>query len=316
MEKLRYLFENFNLAEMMVKNWRYDPESLAHFKRFRISSNAIYPFEINGVKHFLRLSPEASKLRKYIEDEINFTDYLRKEGYHAVKFVESLNTQHVETHDTPWGTYHASVMEAVPGVDLETLEMTEEMAKAFGAELGKLHRLSSTFRAEDSSRVHCEDVLLKCKGFLEAAGDESDLLRVIDSLINELKTIPKESKTYGLIHYDFDLDNVFYDERKRSMSTIDFDDCIFSWYGMDVVLSMDKIGKPDLIPFFLAGYETHFDVNLKHEDAFRKFTLIYSYTRIAQSMQEEWNNEPDWMLNLREKFKGYLTMTKKSILSF
>jgi hypothetical protein len=48
MLKLKYLFNNVNLAEMMLENWEYDKESIEMFKYYRISSNAIYPFQAQG----------------------------------------------------------------------------------------------------------------------------------------------------------------------------------------------------------------------------------------------------------------------------
>lgn len=41
--KLKYLFVNRNLAEMLLKKWDY--EGIGMFKHYRVSSNAIYPFK-------------------------------------------------------------------------------------------------------------------------------------------------------------------------------------------------------------------------------------------------------------------------------
>lgn len=48
MLKLKYLFQHHDLAEMILKNWNYDPESLDMFQYYRISSNAVYPFRDQG----------------------------------------------------------------------------------------------------------------------------------------------------------------------------------------------------------------------------------------------------------------------------
>lgn len=45
---LKHLFQNNDLAEMILKNWSYDPESLDMFQYYRISSNAVYPFRDQG----------------------------------------------------------------------------------------------------------------------------------------------------------------------------------------------------------------------------------------------------------------------------
>lgn len=56
MLKLKYLFSNESLAEMLLGNWTYDPESLHLFQYYRISSNAIYPFRSAGNGQFLRFA--------------------------------------------------------------------------------------------------------------------------------------------------------------------------------------------------------------------------------------------------------------------
>lgn len=65
MLKLKYLFENFELARKCLELYDYDEASLDQmFRYFRISSNAIYPFrEGTNPKqvNFLRLSPVEEK---------------------------------------------------------------------------------------------------------------------------------------------------------------------------------------------------------------------------------------------------------------
>ena len=58
MLKLKYLFENFELAKLALTNWEHDEDTLGEYlKYFRISSNAVYPFSVQGKRHFLRLAP-------------------------------------------------------------------------------------------------------------------------------------------------------------------------------------------------------------------------------------------------------------------
>ena len=58
MLKLKYLFENYDLAKEALKNWEHDADTLDYMlSKFRISSNAIYPFYKNGEVCFLRLAP-------------------------------------------------------------------------------------------------------------------------------------------------------------------------------------------------------------------------------------------------------------------
>lgn len=63
MLKLKYLFQHNDLAEMILKNWNYDLESLDMFQYYRISSNAVYPFRDQGEVRLLRFAPVEEKIK-------------------------------------------------------------------------------------------------------------------------------------------------------------------------------------------------------------------------------------------------------------
>lgn len=74
MLKLKYLFENYDLAKEALENWEHDHDP--HDKmlsQFRISSNAIYPFCQNGEVCFLRLAPCDEKWRKTFLEKWNLS---------------------------------------------------------------------------------------------------------------------------------------------------------------------------------------------------------------------------------------------------
>lgn len=67
--------------------------------------------------------------------------------------------------------------------------------------------------------------------------------------------------SYGLIHYDFQLDNIFYEENNRAFSVIDFDDAVYSWCAHDIVTALDDFLGDDMmnldhyqVKSFLKGY--------------------------------------------------------------
>ena len=57
MLKLRYLFNNKDLAHMILNNWENDNEDLNSLKYYRISSNAVYWCKNGGGTFFLRFAP-------------------------------------------------------------------------------------------------------------------------------------------------------------------------------------------------------------------------------------------------------------------
>lgn len=76
MLKLKHLFDNRDLAKMILDNWQYDPSSTDMFEYFRISSNAVYPFRNKGKVKLLRFAPCAEKSKDNLIAELEFIRYL------------------------------------------------------------------------------------------------------------------------------------------------------------------------------------------------------------------------------------------------
>ena len=81
MLKIKYLFNNVDLAEMLLRNWEFDKESLDMFKYYRISSNAIYPFQAKGKTQLLRFAPKTEKYKEKYFRRTRFIAYLRSKQY-------------------------------------------------------------------------------------------------------------------------------------------------------------------------------------------------------------------------------------------
>jgi Ser/Thr protein kinase RdoA (MazF antagonist) len=81
MMKLKYLFDNPELAHMLLKNWDYDESSVDMFRSYRILANAIYPFTSNEEVHLLRFCPTSEKIKDNLLAELEFIAYLRNNQY-------------------------------------------------------------------------------------------------------------------------------------------------------------------------------------------------------------------------------------------
>ncbi len=114
-----------------------------------------------------------------------------------------------------------------------------------------------------------------------------------------------------MVHYDFEQDNVFYDEAAGVCNVIDFDDAMYHWYVMDIEQSLDSIREDmESVKYerssetFINGYKSEYvisDEMLFLRPVFRRFANLYSYARIIRSSSEKWDNEPNWLVDLRLK---------------
>ncbi|MCG3088941.1 phosphotransferase enzyme family protein [Sporosarcina cyprini] len=323
MLKLKYLFNHVDLAEMLVRYWGYDESSLEMFKYYRVSSNAIYPFQKDGKTQLLRFSPRSEKLRENLLAELDFIAYLKTQKFGVLEAVVSKEGEKLVEANTPWGEYFASVFARVPGVQMGDTDLNDRIVFKYGESLGLLHQLSSKFESSVSKRWSYSDVLDWVQTIIMEHPNETEALAETEKLRAYFDSIPKELSNYGLIHYDFEFDNVFYDETSRSCFAIDFDDSMYHWYIMDVVQAMDSL--EDCIPpeqlqqkkqCFLDGYQSQFDISKDTFDlipACKRFANLYSYARLLRTTEEEWEHEPKWMVDLRQRLIGAM---KNSSMNF
>jgi Ser/Thr protein kinase RdoA (MazF antagonist) len=142
----------------------------------------------------------------------------------------------------------------------------------------------------------------------EQALEETKLLQTYFS------KLPKSAPNYGLVHYDFELDNVFYDKGTCTCNVIDFDDAMYHWYAMDIEQALDSIKDEiessryeQVKECFLNGYRSEYAVTdemLSLLPMFRRFANLYGYARVLRSSGEKWNNEPKWLEDLRVKLNN------------
>lgn len=301
---------------MLLKNWEYDETSLEMFQYFRISANATYPFKRNDEIYFLRFCPTSEKRKESIVAELEFIRYLRGKQYNALEPVPSKSGDELIQKLTPWGEYYASVFKRVVGKQISQTDFDSEIMFAYGAALGQLHKLSGGYAFHEAKRWTHVDVLDWIEQTLKDLASEALPLDEVKLLRDYFSKLPISQANYGLIHYDFETDNVFYDSSTKSCSVIDFDDAMLHWYVMDIVQALYSLKSevaddefPQKEAVFIEGYRSRFEIDndlLAAAPLFKRFANLYGYTRIARSIQEHWENEPDWLVNLRRKLAGLL----------
>ena len=311
MMKLRHLFDNRDLTMILLENWEYDESSLGMLNNYRISANAIYQFKKNGKIFFLRFAPMSEKTKENINAELEFINYLHSRNYKALDIVPSKAGDRLVTKSTPWGDYYASTFKQVKGKQIADMNLSSDLINTFGKSLGRLHVLSSEYLNPKIKRWDYVDVLNWVEQALQNLSNVDQALLELQLLKKVFSSLPKTPANYGLIHYDFELDNVFYETNTNTCSVIDFDDSMYHWYVMDIEQSLDSLKEntevDDFIQkkaAFIRGYRSEFDVSYKELELFpifRRFADLYGYTRVLRSIQEEWDNEPEWLVGLRLK---------------
>jgi Ser/Thr protein kinase RdoA (MazF antagonist) len=326
MLKLIYLFENFDLAREALKHWEHDIDTLDRMlSNFRISSNAIYPFCHNGQVCFLRLAPVDEKIEQNILGEIEFIEFLSRHDYPALKPITTLSGEKVIRLDTKWGEYYACAFKKVVGVQIEATDMSKEIMFEYGKTLGKLHALSSDFQPSFKKWTHIE-VLKWIEEVLAEYSAPANVILVLIEVKKELADFPISDDNYGLIHYDFELDNVFYDDNTKSCAVIDFDDSMYHWYALDIEQVFDSLNQElgasilqNAKDEFMKGYKTEYYYSDEMENSrplMRRFINLYRYARLIRCVAGNFSNEPNWLLDLRKKLDNSIRKLEQGMPRF
>lgn len=311
MLKLKYLFENFQLAKCCLQHWDHDEDTVDEMlRRFRISSNAVYPFRQEGRLCFLRLAPAEEKSVEEIIGEVEVILWLRSQGFPAMEPVPMKNGKYVDIIESQWGRYIASCFYGVPGVSLEKCDADMQVIAGYGECLGKLHRALKSCPLARRRNNHL--ALLETIRFnLETYSAPVYIFNELEAICNQLAMLPITDNNYGLVHYDFEPDNVFFDAESNSFSVIDFDDMIQCWYMLDVVRALDALVDVtdeahlvDAETAFLTGYRSASTLTEEDEQTLplmRRLVRIHEYGGLLRCLSDNIEAEPDWLIKLRKK---------------
>ncbi|GGA48872.1 phosphotransferase enzyme family protein [Psychrobacillus lasiicapitis] len=297
------------VAKSLIQFWEYDEATL---QIWRASSNFVYAFKNNQIPYFLRFCSDQDNSIEQIKAELEFMHYLQLNNFPTVTPIYSKSDHLIETLKTPEGTYIAVVFSAAKGINLDSDTITEKQMEEWGKSLASLHCLSKTFEPVTERRQSWLDTVQFMEKVFQKHTKEQAALQELYRVTTWLQSIPTGNDVYGLIHYDFQLDNIFFEGNKEhSFHIIDFDDAIYHWYALDIVTALDDFIDEDnphsklLIQSFLNGYRS---VNVLEDGAvaqfpyFKRYANLYKFAKLLSSLDYGQITEtPPWFDNLKVK---------------
>ncbi|MBI9011831.1 MAG: phosphotransferase [Clostridiales bacterium] len=300
MLRLKYLFEDLDLATQLVQQYEYDDISI--LKYFRISSNAIYPFRFKEEVRFLRATPVEETEALFLKGEIALLNALEQKDFPCVRILESLNHNLLEEQQTREGVYYTSVFERVPGECVDEIEMTSEIAFKMGRSLASLHLVSEEVDVELPSYLDSLDWMEKELQEMALEKDLEDLAFIRSGLMS----LPK--KNFGIVHYDYEPDNLFLEG--DTIYPLDFNDAMYHFYTMDILNTINELPE-NFSNDFLEGYKKLkplSDNYMEEKKWCDLFSKLYKNTRVKRSIFEPIMNEPEWMVALRSKLESSIAV--------
>lgn len=309
MMKLRNLIANTDdVAKECVSKWDFDANNVSFW---RGSANYVYVINNTDKTYYLRFALDEERTLSEIEAEFEFLTYLKINKFPMAYPIKSKYEKYIEPIHHPQGTYYAVVFVGAKGYNLEIEEMKSEDFYNWGISLAKLHNLSSKFMPQKYKRKDYREILDRMKCILADIPDETEAITELNKVSNWLSSLALTEDNFGLIHCDYELDNIFWDKDLKIFTAIDFDDSMYFYYAMDIVYALrdlDELSEENAclgLESFLQGYKTIRDISdteVKNFSKFRRFADLLTYVRLKYSMKDsDFDNEPEWLTNLRPR---------------
>ncbi len=309
------------IAEEILERWGYDSGTVYFY---RASANFIFIFKKNGKIYYLRFSDSNEKELKAIQSELTLIKSLSNNSdLDVVQPLISLSGNYIEVVDTEIGMFYAVVFEGLTGEELDIECISNEQAHKWGATLGSLHE-EVKMLPDDEMAITCgwKHYLSKEKEYISQTDEAA--LEEFEFLLNWTNTLPVTKQNFGRIHYDFELDNLKWDNGRFSI--LDFDDSTHLWYVADIAYALRDLFDQGFDPNnrifieFVKGYRTTTGVDetlLTDMPNFLRLHQLLTYIRLIRSMDiVPSSNQPEWLNSLISKLQQKIKIYQDSFLCF
>jgi Ser/Thr protein kinase RdoA (MazF antagonist) len=242
------------VADAVAARWALPPGA-ARF--WRSSARHVFVVRVADGAAYLRFVPSDLVSRADEEAVAALMQELSLRGSGCVPVVPSSSGHLVETVTTDMGEMHAVMVMAAAGEQLDDDELSTSDVRAWGSALGRVHRdgtAASTTIALGDGATRIEQALARVEADVALAATAR-------ALRARLQRLPRNSDSYGLVHGDYELDNLAWLDGVPT--AFDWDEAETSWFAADVAYAVRDLtpdgpalidGSAPLIDDFLDGY--------------------------------------------------------------
>ena len=216
-------------------------DRLGKFEDSEGCANLVYYFERDGQQRILRISFRTDRSLENIQAELHFVNYLAENGVRVSKPIPSEKGNLLEViHAAGMPFIAVSFVRGrgmrMPDNDYRYREgvPVQEYFQNWGQVLGQMHRLAKTY--QPLSKAIRRPEWRTCDIFTGFPyGDRLPAIQTkYNHLIAELRALPKDVDSYGLVHFDFNDGNFTVDYDNGDITVFDFDDSCYFWFMFEL----------------------------------------------------------------------------------
>jgi Ser/Thr protein kinase RdoA (MazF antagonist) len=218
--------------------------ALKVFPEYEGAANLVYEYNLAGRPLILRLSFTSERTHNQIQAELHFVEYLAEKGVRVSKPVRSQKGNLIETLQAQGIDFQ--VVSFVKGKGMRVPDNgyryrvdapIEEYFQNWGQVLGQMHRVTKRYQPLNEKirrpawfELHKNrlSIVDKLPGHLNIVVDR------IQATLEEIKSLPKDQDSYGLIHGDFNDGNFTVDYLNGDITVFDFDDSCYFWFVYEI----------------------------------------------------------------------------------
>ncbi|WP_309107469.1 phosphotransferase [Arthrobacter sp.] len=280
---------------------------------------------------FLRFVPARVRPEQALLRPARLLTALSSAGHPVVSAVLSEAGRLVETLATPAGSVHAAAVTAARGEEREPETLTEDQSWAWGAALARFHMDAAPHRGIflDPGIAGKADTqpALATSPFATLASLNVDprLARAAETLAADWAALPGLPAQKGVLHGDFELDNLRWEG--DAVSIFDLDEARIGRFAEDIASALrDIVGQdcdnptyPALFASFLDGYAS---VRTLNEDEVALLPICMASNAARDLLQRTGvldvepaaGDSPPWLPDLRSSLVNHYDEKRSLIL--
>lgn len=273
-------------------------KSVLYVKHMVTCRNILYKaVSIKNNSFVIRLTDQQARTKEQLESELHFQDYLFKNGADVTRPLKTVKNEWVSDCIVDNRKYYVSGFTFAKGLNwYERDDKKPETFYQIGKALGKVHKLSKNYESTSYKRrkwYEQQELANAPELFIDYS---TELYNSFMCFVDEMKAIKNNQDNYGLTHGDYLMSNYLIDQDK--LTIIDFDECEYSWFAMDLAICIrnylvgdepEKIHeKTDLAEMIyynlLSGYQTEKSITDDMIYDLNKYICVRDYIEISQML--------------------------------